>query len=392
MQQQSIKAFPTALLVLLMGLNGAAQAAEAPEGLGEGTHFTSQPEPVLIDAMFQQGGADEGIRGNAADSEQPDTPTASAPGGEISDTPSVTPAMREAPGALSARSGDCPTRRARDLNKRVAVTSFTLEDHRGASLGALADFDGALADRLLNAFEGEDRVVPYSAVNRRLYEEPGVAPTRVRWDRRLTRASRLSQSMGVQFVVSGVIRDISVEDPGAWGSSMLTQLQRGVGLVNLKRRLVVDLYVHDGFTGALLLEQRFQTRGNWEFQPETRVDTRSAVFEASDYGKQTMALVGEMADAVSETLRCQPFMARIDRVEDRRILIASGTESGLEPGDEVALYRSERFLDQSDKPPLLQGIGQTMRVERVQSSFSSGTLPIQGHRMNIQRGDRVVIW
>lgn len=376
----------TGLLAMAGVLCASVQAAEAPEGLGDGTHFNPEPTPVLVDAMFQPGNGG-GIGGNAAEKDE-----APAPAGEISDTPSVTPAMREAPGALSAGSGECPTRRARELNKRVAVTSFTLAAHRGASLGGLTDIDSALADRLLNAFEGEDRVVPYSAVNRRLYEAPEVAPTRVQWDRQLTRASRLSQSMGVQFVVSGVIRDISVEDPGAWGTSMLTQLQRNLGFVNLKRRLVVDLYVHDGFTGALLLEQRFRARGSWQFQPETRVDTRSAVFEASDYGKRTMALVGEMADAVSRTLRCQPFMARIDRVEDRRILIASGTESGLEPGDEVALYRSERFLDQSGKQPLLEGIGQTMRVERVQSSFSSGTLPMEGHRMNIQRGDRVVIW
>lgn len=368
------KTFFFAAVLIAMGLLGVSvQAAEAPEGLGEEAEFTPKPQPVLVDAAVQ---------------DQED----SSEEGAIDERPSVTPAMREAPGALSARSGECPTRRARELNKGVAVTSFSLADARDNGLGGLNDVESGLADRLLNAFENSDRVVPYSAVNRRIYDEQGIAPSRVRWDRRLTRASRLSQAMGVQFVVSGVIRDISVEDPTAWGTSMITQWRRSLGFVNLNRRLVVDLYVHDGFSGALLMEERFSTKGNWEFQPETRVDSSSAVFERSDYGQKTMALVEEMAKAVSDTLECQPFMARIDRVENRRILIDSGTDSGIEPGDTVALYRSERFLDQPDKPPLLKGIGQTMRVESVQSSFSSGKLPVEGHRMNIQRGDRVVIW
>lgn len=377
----------TGLLVAMVFLAASPQAAQAPEGLGDGAEFSPKPQPVLIDATFQERDPDDGIKGQAGSRKE-------APGqdGEIDEAPSRIPAMREASAGEASGTGECPAEKARELHKRVAVTSFSLVDNQEVGLGGFSQIDRQVADKLLNAFGEGDRVLPYSAVDRRIYRETTNAPTQREWDRRLTRASRLSQSMGVQFVVSGVIRDISVEDAGAWGTSLLAQWQRDLGLANRNRRLVVDLYIHDGFSGALLMEQRFRTSGEWAFEPETRVDFGSAEFEASDYGKQSVQLVERMASAVSETLECQPFMASIDRVEERRIQIDSGTESGLEPGDEVALYRSERFLDQSGKPPLLQKTGQTMRVERVQSSFASGTLPVEGHRMNIQRGDRVVIW
>ena len=42
---------PNTLMVIAWGLCASVQAAEAPEGLGEGTHFISEPKPVLIDAV-----------------------------------------------------------------------------------------------------------------------------------------------------------------------------------------------------------------------------------------------------------------------------------------------------------------------------------------------------
>src|SRR5690606_41476770 len=53
-----------------------------------------------------------------------------------------------------------------------------------------------------------------------------------------------------QFVVAGVIRDIGLADPGAWGSSILDHMQRGIGMVDTSRRFEAEVMVFDGFSGS----------------------------------------------------------------------------------------------------------------------------------------------
>ena len=381
---------PLGLLLGVLLLAPTVSAAEVPEGLGEGKHFESRPEPMRLDALFGEGASGPDDKRDVDDqAESGDTETAQG-GTEASEAEvPVAPSVLQ---QSSAEAGDCPTERARTLRKRVAITAFPVLNEREAVLGGLNDASRELPGRLLQAFQSEGRLRPHSAIDSRLYGKPVTAPTQRQGERRLSKASRLSRSMGAQFVVSGVIRDMRVLDSDAWGTSIVSRLSRTVGFAEQSRRLVVDLYVHDGFSGALLMEKRFAASGEWPYAPGRRIGFGSAEFNTSHYGREAGDMVARMVATVSQVLECQPFMAPIERVDKRRIRIASGTESGIEPGDEVALYRSERFLDLTDDQPLLQPMEQTMRVERVQAGFSSGRLALEGQRINVQRGDMVVIW
>lgn len=301
------------------------------------------------------------------------------------------------PEALEWRPGSdvgahCPGSDTLKYRKRVALTSFTLAAPDHATLGELRDVQRELPRGLYRRLDDRGQMIPFSATESRLFRRVQDSPTRQRSDNRLTRAMEASREMDVQFIVSGVVRDMSVADQSAWGTSKVNQWRGAMGRTNRDRRFVVDLFVHDGFSGALVMERRFETSGEWGFKPNQRVGFGTREFDDSDYGRAVQSLMDEMAAAIADNVVCQPFMAQVQRVDDTRIRIATGAESGVRPGDELQLYRTERFLDQSDAMPELRNTGHSLVVRQVQPDYSSGSLPVQGHRINVQRGDMVVVW
>ena len=286
----------------------------------------------------------------------------------------------------------CPGSHAVQLRKRVAVTAFPLVKKDDATIGGLQDVQRKLPQRLHKHLADEARVLPLSATDRRLFTSVADAPTQRQPDNSLTRAAELTRAMDVQFVVTGVVRDMGVADAGSWGTSKLRQWGRALGGGDRGRRFVVDLFVYDGLSGALVLDKRFETEGEWGFEPSRRVGFGTHEFDRSDYGANVNEVIAQMANKVSDTVACQPFMAEVQRVDEARIRIASGAESGLRPGDELALYRSQSFMDQRGANPELRDTGHRMVLQQVQPQYASGELPIEGLRMNVQRGDVVVVW
>ncbi|MEQ6884154.1 flagella assembly protein FlgT middle domain-containing protein [Salicola sp. Rm-C-2C1-2] len=291
-----------------------------------------------------------------------------------------------------AEPGGCADDYARSLRRRVGVTRFQLLDSEGAVLGRLDNVAKALPRMLTEALSARERVLMHSAFDRQLYDRTFNAPTVQAVDRRLTRASELTRAMGVQFVISGVVRDIGVEDPGAWGTSTASWLGRGLGISNQRRRLALDLFVYDGLSGMIVMQDQIEVRGDWGRAPEADVGFATPAFLATDFGARIAERVSELADTVVEKLACQPFIASVERVDGERVRISAGADSGLRPGQSMELLRAERYLDQPGAYPALRPIGQTLEVEQVQPRFSSGHLPVEGGRINVRRGDRVVVW
>lgn len=291
-----------------------------------------------------------------------------------------------------AEQAGCPDDDARPLRRRVAVTRFQLLDSKGAVLGRLDNVAKALPQMLSEALSSRGSILMHSAFDRQLYDRTFNAPTVQAVDRHLTRASELTRAMGVQFVISGVVRDIGVEDPGAWGTSTASWLGRSLGVANQQRRLAVDLFVYDGLSGVMVMQDQVEVRGEWGHALEADVGFGTPAFFASDFGERIAERVSQLADRMVENLACQPFIASVERVDGERIRISAGADSGLRPGQTMELLRAERYLDQPVAYPALRPTGHSMEVEQVQPRFSSGQLPVEGGRINVQRGDRVVIW
>ncbi|MFL1455173.1 flagellar assembly protein T N-terminal domain-containing protein [Marinobacter sp. GN3S48] len=286
----------------------------------------------------------------------------------------------------------CGVGEAAGLKKRVAVTGFPILYTDQARVGRIDDAGEILPQQLQASLRETGRLQVYGATTSRLFQDLLNAPTQQKFDNRLTNVIQVARELDVQFVVTGVIRDLGVSDPSAWGTSVLDRLQRGVGVANQNRRFVADLMVFDGFSGAPVYQQRFATEAQWDAGPGASAGFNSAGFQETAYGQAVSGIMADMSSAVQEALACQPFITRITRVDGNRVTLASGATAGLRPGDELHLYRSQSFFDSLGGTPELSDSQTRMTLNNVHPDFSNGEMPLSGGEINIQRDDVAIVW
>ncbi|MEO9522018.1 flagellar assembly protein FlgT [Marinobacter alexandrii] len=293
---------------------------------------------------------------------------------------------------VSEAQASCGTGEAAGLKKRVAVTGFPLLYPDQARIGRLDDAGEMLPQQVQARLREDGSVQVLSATSTRLFDDLLNAPTQQQGDNRLTNVVQVARELGAQFVVTGVIRDLGVADPSAWGTSVLDRMQRGIGVADQNRRFVVDLVVFDGFSGSPVYQQRFAASAEWNAGPGASDGFGSEGFKQTAYGQSVNSTLDEMASAVTNALACQPFMTRITRVDGNRVTLASGATAGLRPGDQLNLYRSAQYLDSLGGTPELTDTRLSVTLNNVHPDFSNGRMPQIGGQVNIQRDDIAIIW
>ncbi len=293
---------------------------------------------------------------------------------------------------MSAGQGSCSVGEAARLRKRVAVTGFPLLYPGQARIGRLDDAGEILPQQLQARLRAGERLQVLGATTTRLFDDLLNAPTQQQNDNSLTNVVQVARELGAQFVVTGVVRDLGVADPSAWGTSVLDRMQRGIGAVDQNRRFAVDLMIYDGFSGSPVYQQRFATSAEWNAGPGASDGFGSEGFKQTAYGQSVTSTLDEMADAVTSALACQPFMTRITRVDGNRVTLASGATAGLRPGDQLNLYRSAQYLDSLGGTPELTDTRLSVTLNNVHPDFSNGRMPQFGGQVNIQRDDIAIIW
>lgn len=300
--------------------------------------------------------------------------------------------MRVTVRADMSESGSCSAGEASGLRKRVAVTGFPMVYPDQARIGRIDDAGEILPQLLQADLRATGNLQVFGATTQRLFSDLLNAPTQQKFNNRLTNVIQVARELGVQFVVAGVIRDVGVSDPDAWGTSIIDRMQRGVGAANQNRRFVADLMIYDGFSGAPVYQERFATEARWDAGPGSSDGFGSAGFQETRYGQAVGDLMKQMTSAVNNALACQPFITRVTRVDGRKVTLDSGATAGLKPGDELKLYRSASFFDSPGATPELQDSGTTMTVNNVHPDFSNGKIPVSGGLINIQRDDVAIVW
>ncbi|GGC61240.1 flagellar assembly protein T N-terminal domain-containing protein [Marinobacter halophilus] len=296
--------------------------------------------------------------------------------------------------ATASGRSTCTAGDASGLRKRVAVTGFPIVVPQQAGSPALDDAGEKLPQALVARLQEQGRLQVLGTTSLQLFSNLPDAPTSQQnlTANHLTNVVQLARELGAQFVVSGVIRDIGLSDPNAWGSSITNRMQRGIGLVDTTRRFEAELMVFDGFSGSPVFRQRFTTSARWDPESSGSGGFASAGFDKSEWGQAVTGVISDMTAAVSNTLACQPFMARVTRVDGDRVTLASGATAGLRPGDELNIYRSQRYFDSLGGTPELTDAGVSINLDNVHPDFSTGRLPMTGGQVNIQRDDLAIIW
>lgn len=289
----------------------------------------------------------------------------------------------------------CANVMANHYRKSVAVTGFALEHPEQATLGHLGAVDRELAAYLVNGLSGMAGVRALNANNMTLYPNALNAPTQLSSRLTLTSAVDAAKSLGVQFVISGVVRELAMENPDAPQARGWDGLLKKVGLekASRTRHFVFDVFVHDGYSGALVFQSRYSTYGTWNEPRTARVGFATGKFFGTDYGQEVHLLLQQAMSDIQQTIQCQPFMAAISQVNGRRIFVDTGASSGLRPGDFLSVFRTSQHFDrQGDSFWQISDTRLVAEVKQVQPHFAIAELAIGSERLNLQMDDLVMAW
>lgn len=284
----------------------------------------------------------------------------------------------------------CPASQQQYL-KTVAVSGFKLAKPMQANLGYLQNIEHDLPRVLANSLNNRGLVHALDAASVGIYQQPRYAPAAFNNQRHLTSSATLAAELGAQYVLSGVVRDLSVleNNPGK------PSLRQRLGMsTKAPRQFVLDVMVHDGLSGALLFQRSYSTMGTWPTHTAANIGFATPEFWQTNYGQETKELLTKVLDDVNEMLRCQPFMARIIKTDANRLYIEAGAGVGIRPGDKFQVFRTGTFYNLDLEPRTeLTNMATEVVVKQVQPQFIVAEMQ-QGSaaHLAIQRDDMVIAW
>ncbi|MBQ0832960.1 flagella assembly protein FlgT middle domain-containing protein [Marinobacter sp.] len=286
----------------------------------------------------------------------------------------------------------CPGADAPKYRKKLAVAGFSLE-HPGQSVfGGLKDVGKAVSTSLYQRFEQSERVQAFSAPQWQMFASRSAAPTMtVGSSNKLGKYSAVSREMGAQFVMSGVIRDVGVNNPGAWDTDYGAKVMRALFSSDTSRNFELDMIVHDGYTGRVIMEKRYSGSGRWDVPRNEQISFGSPRFFDTAYGQAVEKVLGDMTSDVIAQLDCQPMLVPITEVTGKDLLLEVGTPSGLLPGAKMHLVRAESGLARPGEPAQLWDTGVELHIHSLSLDSARAWMPKLGSHINIQKGDYAVI-
>src|SRR5690554_3495792 len=287
----------------------------------------------------------------------------------------------------------CPGADAPKYRKKLAVAGFPLEHPEQSVFGGLNNVGKAVSSSLYQRLEQSQRVQAYSAPQWQMFASSSMAPTMMLGSsNRLGKYSAVSREMGAQFVMSGIIRDVSISDPKAWSTDYGSKMKRAVFGSDTRRNFELDMVVHDGYTGRVIMEKRYSGSGEWDVPRNKQVAFGSDRFFNTAYGQAVEKVLADMASDVLAQLDCQPMLVPITEVAGKDLLLDVGTPSGLLPGAKMRLVRAESSLARPDEPAQLWDTDVELHIHSLSLDSARAWMPKLGSQINIQRGDYAVIY
>jgi hypothetical protein len=194
----------------------------------------------------------------------------------------------------------------------------------------------------------------------------------------------LSGTNDSQFVVSGEILDAGSESEGGALGFFETK----------KRRFEVEIFIHDGITGAQIAHHRLFRSATGDVIVGRDKPFGTSAFFSTDFGKAVDAMFDSAVALILTELDALPFTAKISRIQEEKIYIDAGATSYIAPGDTLSVYRLKDELQISGsgtnsrysapETPIA-----TVTINQVQPLFSIGELSVSPKSAKVRSGDYV---
>lgn len=237
-------------------------------------------------------------------------------------------------------SGDRCELTAGQYRKKVAATYFSLLDGADLSINDYYGFQRGIPTELLQRLSASGNFLVRDASHQSLHQDPldytTISGTGVP-SRPLI--NNLLIKDGIQYVISGVIRDLGPEPPPS-GPNSSVSANLGFEWKPRWRNLEIEFFIHDAYTGELMARHRYAKRARGEILPKqaTRFGTRD--FYRSTYGKLFEEVLEQETTAISKLLSCRPSIAKVLNLQKDHLYIDLGRDTKIEKGDTVTIYKS----------------------------------------------------
>ena len=262
--------------------------------------------------------------------------------------------------------------------RKMAITQFHVLDR--TQIADLPDIEVALAQELKRRLDADGRVRTTDASQYLLPLGDDGVMSQKRILGALPPAEEVGQlaiefaeSLGVQFVVSGVIRDMGIT-------------KHGLGVT--VRHLELDVIVHDGITGAEVARHRLNESvpdaGLFEFPTTTPV--LNDKFYAAPFGQRVHKVLNKLVGTLVNDLNTQLFTARVIRTEGKKVFFDAGGDANVRVGDVLNTFQlgqsavkdlpGQRALGFPETPTTI------LVVTQVQRLFSVGELESETARLS----------
>jgi hypothetical protein len=282
--------------------------------------------------------------------------------------------------------------------KRIIATAFPLVKQEQVTGYETQDLSGGIPREINNLLTESGDFIGSNATNINLYPRADLAPElQDRTAYRLSKVMQIATSNGVQFVLSGVIRDLEVES---------TEYMRGAGPLAFAKSLVrdvvarrgigIDVYVHDGLTGALLFQQRYVDDVIGDVWIPATYTVGSERFNSTSTGNKISQIMERASADIRQSLSCYPFATRIIEIKDNKVVIDAGAQEKLSVGDQLVVYGSggnDLNLDGGlsfigkDKQPA--GV---LTIRSIAPRYAIGSLEVPARELGVKIGDWVKSW
>lgn len=266
---------------------------------------------------------------------------------------------------------------SRGYKKKIVATAFTV--YKSLQVEDLDDIWNGFPRELLRRLDSTNKFLPKVSKFSLPADARGVP-----FEAGGESIRQLAQQTESQFVISGGILDAGTSTDSKWLGLSETR----------KRRFEVEVFVHDGMTGALVGHHRIERAIAGEVKVGSDKPFGSAAFFATEYGRNVDWVMQELTSAILADLERLPFTAKIVRMHGGKIFLDAGASSLLAPGDKLVAYRRK------DEPAVTAlvvnaeyGVPEapvaTLSITQVQPLFSIGELSVDAKSSGLRVGDLV---
>lgn len=272
--------------------------------------------------------------------------------------------------------------------KKIVATAFPVMNPDQISGIESQDLFSGIPREISNRLMQSGDFIARNMTSTVLYSRPDLAPETASFGSYSESVLlNIALQHDAQFVLSGVIRDFKIESTEYMrGSGAFAMLKWAMRDYIARRSIGIDVFVHDGYTGALLFQHRYTDSIIGDVSLPAGYTVGSERFESSPAGHKISEIIHQASEDIQQLFGCYPFAARITRVDNNRITVAAGAQDKIKVGDKFMVYSAG--FSASAGMGFTDPIG-VLIISEVGPSMAAGNLESGSSQIIVRSGDWV---